>query len=225
MTAGTELRQEHFADHRSLPPLDHLSRAALYCTVWRFGLYHPLDQVAVFRQADMNGPLPYDDDYFDAVVSIDGIEHIERPFDFIRQCARILRNQGWLILSTPNVSSLRSRWRWFLTGFHNKCKSPLDETRPEPRHHIGMLSFPEARYLLHGNGFRITEIRTNRIKAISWCFAAVAPVAYVATSWVFAREETDRSQRRRNREILAQMFSLPVLFGETMILAARCEKG
>lgn len=179
---------------------------------------------AVFRRADMNAPLPYGDNSFDAVVSIDGIEHIERPFDFIRECARVVRHRGWLILSTPNISALRSRWRWFLTGFHNKCKSPLDETRPAPLHHVGMLSFPESRYLLHANGFRITAIRTNRIKGISWCLAPVAPLAYLATRWVFAREETDPSQRRRNREILGQMFSLPVLFGETMILLAQCEK-
>ena len=70
----------------------------------------------------------------------------------------------------------------------------------------------------------ITAIRTNRIKGISWCFAPVLPVAYLATSWVFAREETDRAQRRRNREIFGQMFSLPVLFGETMILLAQCER-
>jgi 2-polyprenyl-3-methyl-5-hydroxy-6-metoxy-1,4-benzoquinol methylase len=47
---------------------------------------------------------------FDAVVSIDGIEHIERPFDFIRECRRMIRKDGVLIISTPNLTALRSRW-------------------------------------------------------------------------------------------------------------------
>lgn len=37
---------------------------------------------AKFQCADMNEKLPYDDGVFDGVVCIDGIEHIERQFDF-----------------------------------------------------------------------------------------------------------------------------------------------
>ena len=91
--------------------------------------------------------------------------YIERPFDFVAECRRVVRDDGWLVISTPNISSLRSRWRWLLTGFHNKCKTPLDETRPDPLHHINMLSFPKLRYLLHRNGFSIAEMRRGRSMA------------------------------------------------------------
>jgi 2-polyprenyl-3-methyl-5-hydroxy-6-metoxy-1,4-benzoquinol methylase len=179
---------------------------------------------AAFQRADINRPLPYADGQFDAVISIDGIEHLEQPFGFIRECARILRAGGAVILSTPNISSLRSRWRWFLTGFHNKCKCPLDELHPSPAHHLSMISFPQIRYMLHSNGFQITAVRANRIKGISWLYAPWAPAAYVATAVEFARGERDPEQRRRNREILRQMFSLPILFGETMVVAAERDK-
>ena len=36
-----------------------------------------------------------------------------------------MRPGGVVILSTPNISSLRSRWRWLLTGFHHGRKTPL----------------------------------------------------------------------------------------------------
>src|SRR2546426_4954499 len=36
---------------------------------------------ARFTTADMNAPLPFGDGTFDAVVCIDGIEHLERPLD------------------------------------------------------------------------------------------------------------------------------------------------
>ncbi|HOJ60899.1 MAG TPA: methyltransferase domain-containing protein [bacterium] len=178
----------------------------------------------LFQPADMNQPLPFAPDFFDAVVSIDGIEHIERPFDFVRECHRILKTGGQLIISTPNISSLRSRWRWFLTGHHNKCRTPLDECHPNPLHHISMISYPEIRYLLHSNGFQITTITTNRIKPVSYLYIPCLPFSYLATRVVYRKHERDPDQKIRNQEILRQMFSTPVLFGETLIVKAVCRK-
>lgn len=175
---------------------------------------------ARFFRADMNERLPFADGELDTVVCIDGIEHIENPFDFVAECHRVVRSGGSLILSTPNVSSLRSRWRWLLTGFHNKCKAPLDEVNPNPLHHINMLDLPKIRYMLHTRGFRITRITTNRIKPIAWLFAPLLPVCWIVTSLVFGKELKDADHRRRCREVRRQMFSVPVLFGEALIVRA-----
>ncbi len=175
---------------------------------------------AQFSRVDMNEKLPYDDAMFDAVVCIDGIEHIERPFDFIRECSRIIRNGGVLIISTPNLTALRSRWRYLLTGFHQGEKSPLDESHQTPLHHRSLVSFPELRYRLHVNGFRVSAVRTNRVKWISWFYAGLAPVAYVATFLAFNKQEKVARVREQNREILRQMFTVPALFGETLIVKA-----
>lgn len=174
-----------------------------------------------FRRADMNGTLPYEDGFFDSIVCIDGIEHLERPFDFIRECRRILRDGGWLLLSTPNINSLRSRWRWFWTSHHNKNKVPLNERRPGPMHHINMMSYQRLRYILHTNGFRIEDVGTNRVKLISWLYAVFVPFAFLFTAYVYAREEKDRDQAKINREIKKALFGRPLLFGETMIIRAR----
>lgn len=174
-----------------------------------------------FQQLDMNQTLPLPTAGFDAAVSIDGIEHLERPFDFVRECRRVVRPGGWLVISTPNISALRSRWRWLLTGFHNKCKTPLDETRPNPLHHVNMLGFPRLRYMLHREGFVIRRITTNRCKLASWPYVVLAPASYLATWLVFHGEEDDPGQRRRNAEILRQMHTLPVLLGETLIVMAQ----
>ncbi len=182
---------------------------------------HPAVPPSRFRQADMNLPLPFDDASFDAVASIEGLEHIQRPFDFIRECRRILRSDGFLVLSTPNVSSLRSRWRWFLTGFHNKCKYPLDETFPQPRHHINMRSYPELRYMFHTSGFRIECVRTNRIKPVNWLYLPWVPPAYAITRLAMRRAARTSEHRRVVGETIGQMFSRAVLFGETLIVVAR----
>jgi SAM-dependent methyltransferase len=176
---------------------------------------------ATFAAADMNEPLPWPDDAFDAVTCLDGIEHLERPFDFMLECRRVLRPGGVLVLSTPNISALRSRWRYLLTGFHNKGKTPLDETRPSPWHHIHLLDFPALRYMLHRSGFNLERVSANRVKGVSWLYLPWIPLSYAATRWAFHREEKDPGQRRRNREILRQLFCREVLFGETTIVLAR----
>ena len=175
---------------------------------------------AEFHKADMNQPLPFADGSLNCVTCIEGIEHLERPFDFVRECERVLSDDGCLILTTPNTSSIRSRWRYFLTGFHNKCKYMLDETAPNPLHHIGMLSFPALRYMLHTSGFEIQKIDTNRIKGISWLYAPIAIVQYLLTRLNIRKAKPEDINPRLSREVLSQMMTLPLLFGEAMVVAA-----
>jgi 2-polyprenyl-3-methyl-5-hydroxy-6-metoxy-1,4-benzoquinol methylase len=182
-------------------------------------------QGSTFAQADMNAPLPWGEGAFDAVACIDGIEHLERPFDFVSELHRVLAPGGLLLLSTPNISALRSRWRYLLTGFHNKGKTPLDETNPSPWHHINLLAFPALRYMLHRTGFELLEVATNRVKPVSWLYAPLVPLTYLVTRLAFQREEDAPDQRRRNKDILAQLFTRPVLFGETIILVAHRGEG
>ena len=173
-----------------------------------------------FSLVDMNERLPYADAMFDAVACIDGIEHIERPFDFIRECQRVIRKGGALVISTPNLTALRSRWRYLLTGFHQGEKSPLDESRHTPYHHLSLVSFPELRYRLHANGFRVAAVKTNRVRLVSWLYSALAPPAYLVTVLALNKEEKVARVREQNREIVKQMFTAPVLFGETLIVKA-----
>lgn len=173
-----------------------------------------------FKNSDMNLPLPYQSDYLEAVVCIDGIEHLENQFSFVRETNRILKKDGIVIISTPNISSIRSRIRWFLTGHHHKCKLPLEESNPNPLHHIGMISFHKMRYILHSNNYQILQIRTNRIKWINWIYMIFFPLIWFNTWWVYRREKNPQ-QRRYNQQILKQMMSISMLCGETMIIAAK----
>ena len=174
-----------------------------------------------FVQADMTKPFPISDKTCDILVCIDGIEHIDEQFFFIRESHRILKDEGAIVISTPNISSLRSRWKWFFTGHHYKCEAPLNEANPNPLHHIAMISFSELRYMLHSNGFKIEDVRTNRIKPIAYLFSIFLPFVYLSTYRVYTKRGNKEGTLSMNRDIFKQLFTKEILFGETLIVKAK----
>lgn len=173
-----------------------------------------------FTQANLDAELPWPNEVFDVVFCTEGIEHLENHFSFLREIRRILKPRGFLILTTPNITALRSRVRFFGSGFFGRDSRPLNEAKRHPLHHIGLATFSELRYELHISGFRLIEISHTHVKPISYFYAIFAPWMWLYTRIAF-RKEKDRVQRERNREILAALFSPSVLFGECLLLIAK----
>lgn len=100
---------------------------------------------AVLTLADANLGLPFPDAGFDAVASIEGIEHLENPSFFLREMARILKPGGWALVTTPNVDSFRSRQYRLLRG-HYKFFRPESATARQygHLHPIDMVFFKGA---------------------------------------------------------------------------------
>jgi SAM-dependent methyltransferase len=173
-----------------------------------------------FAQVNLNEPLPWAEQSFHAVFSTEGIEHLESHFSFLRETCRILKPGGILLLTTPNITALRSRVRFLGTGFFGRDSRPLNEAGRHPLHHIGLATFPELRYELHVSGFRLEEVSHTHIKPISYLYAFYAPWMWLYTRLAF-RKEKDPEQRKRNKEILSALLSPSVLFGECLLLIAR----
>ena len=174
---------------------------------------------AGFRIADLEKPLPFPDASFDAVLVVEGIEHLENQFAFLREARRVLKPGGKLVVTTPNVTGIRSRVRFLGSGFHNQDPRPMNESARHPLHHIGLRTFPELRYALVTAGFRLRQVRHTHVKPVSLLYAPWVPWMAVYTALAF-RKEKDARQRLANVEIRRSMLSYSLLFGQNLMLVA-----
>ncbi len=56
-----------------------------------------------------NERLPFEDGYFNIILASDVLEHLFDPYYFVRECSRMLRKQGTLMLHVPNIAYLPRR--------------------------------------------------------------------------------------------------------------------
>ena len=173
-----------------------------------------------FKSADLSQSLPWPDGFFDAALSVEGIEHLENRHGYVRELARVLKPGGTLVLTTPNIVSLRSRVRFRGSGFFHQDPRPLREAARHPLHHIGLMTFPDLRHALHTSDFRMTGVAHTHIKPVSYVYAVFVPWAWIYTTIAF-RKERDPAQREANREIRRALFSRSLLFGENVVVTAR----
>ena len=173
-----------------------------------------------FLAADLGAGIPCADESMDVVLSVEGIEHLENPYAFLREIHRVLRPGGRLILTTPNTASLRSRVRFFGSGFYHQDPRPLNESARHPLHHISLRTFPELRYALQTAGLSLVDVGHTHIKPISVLYSVFVPWMAVYTAMAF-RKEKDGAQRSRNRDVKRALLSPSGLFGENLLLVAR----
>ncbi len=79
-----------------------------------------------FDLDDESAPFPFPDGHFDAVISLATIEHIIHLDHFMNESRRILRENGYLYLSTPNYASFVHMPRFLFRGqtFHDPFRPP-----------------------------------------------------------------------------------------------------
>lgn len=176
-----------------------------------------------YRYLDMAEPLPFADSEFDAVVCLEGLEHLVNPVQLIAEFCRVTRAGGEIVISTPNVMNFYSRLQFLFTGFpyqFNPAAVPeVGRGVSADRGHVFPLSYHQLRYLFAQHGARVKRVLGDRYKrkALLPVYLLLLPFAWLWTRRLFASEGKPRLAQR-NREILAHSFSRPLLFSRSLIL-------
>lgn len=172
------------------------------------------------KKVDLSQNLPYENEVFDYILSSNGIEHLEDQYNFVRECYRILKPHGKLLITTPNILNLKARVANFLLGlptFHDRPQNEVDDY--EGGGHINNVSYFDLRINLHRNGFKIILVKTHMCSITAMVFSLLVPFVYAATYKSFMREK-NREQRDRNKDILKHVLSTDLLFGKKLFILA-----
>lgn len=169
-----------------------------------------------FRKVDLNSALPFEDASFDYVTCVEGIEHLENPFASIREFSRVLKPGGSLIITTPNIMSIKSRTRFLFYGYHDffrfiRLPEDFRHGNPEYDHqHINPMTFSEMRYALERAGCEVLGVHANRfVRAGKWS------VLYPLIRRIIAKKMKSKAAGD------TAFLSREVLEGEIIIVEAR----
>jgi len=175
---------------------------------------------------DLNdGKLPYPDNQFDLVTISEVVEHLENYRVILREIHRVLKPDGVVAITTPNVLNMKSRMRFLTTGFWSMF-GPLHvgETAIESTGgHITPIAWP---YLAHGimsAGFKMPQLSTDKIQfpSLLWFILLFIPIRIAAAlAWKKERNRY-RTLDQHNEPIINRINSTELLLGRCIVVTAR----
>jgi SAM-dependent methyltransferase len=141
-------------------------------------------------QINLNERIPIKTESKDFVVCVEGIEHIESPFFLVREIARVLKIGGRLIITTPNIMTIKSRLRFLVYSYldHFRYFGPLP---PEVKHrtegyehgHLTPISYPQMKHIVEKCGLTIERIEASiLVKRWPIIHALLKPIIRYKTS-------------------------------------------
>jgi SAM-dependent methyltransferase len=168
-------------------------------------------------------PFPFPEGHFDAIISLATIEHLLHVDHFLIEVHRILNNDGYLYLTSPNYAALSYLPRFLLTGktFHDPL-SKSSRSRYEFYAHVRYFTYitlleyvssfgfiPDTVYLaLPGGSTRYQALyATSKVKALAYRYAMMLMYRLLSPRWasepiICFRKSGSKVHRRFRKLIL-----------------------
>ena len=172
-----------------------------------------------------NSKIPFADNKFDLIYSIEVVEHLPRPYDFFIESFNKLKSGGIFIFSTPNISHFKSRLSFLLTGYH-EMYGPLsikNENAGRICGHIMPLSFNNFHYGLRKAGFNKINFHVDKRKR-----SALIPALVMYPILKFANYRVSKNLKSYDEEVFLEnqhnvlfMNSIDALSSRSCIVVAQ----
>jgi SAM-dependent methyltransferase len=187
-----------------------------------FPEYFKVNGLTCERANIMEG-IPVADNFADVLVCQEGIEHFSDQYRVFQEFNRIIKQNGSLLITTPNYSNLQSRLSHFLfeTEYFLKMM-PANEADsvwmadPSLCHeiyfgHIFLIGIQRLRLLAKLSGFRIKRIIFTYPKTTSLVLLPFAyPFIWLASWWTYRRSirEPSSTPRALRRQVYREIMQL-----------------
>lgn len=154
-------------------------------------------------KVDITRPFPYPDNFFDLIIAIEVSEHIIDHENFFSESGRILKSDGKLYITTPNILSLKSRMRFLFSGFLQAFK-PLELKNYDGLQHVASLTLDQYNYVAVKNSFQTAELNIDREQSTSkWWLVFLFPCL-----WLYPRIKKISTMHNQRKLLLGRLLFL-----------------
>jgi SAM-dependent methyltransferase len=176
-------------------------------------------------QISTDSKIPFEDNTFDLIYSIEVLEHTPRPYDFLDEAYRKLKKGGWLIFSVPNILHFQSRLKFLFSGY-GEMFGPLSSDMKNAGRicgHIMPLNYGHFNYGLKKSGFKVIEYAIDRRKKGAIVPALLFYPFLKLSSFIVSKKtrNNDIELWEENKEVIKTMNSLDILSSRSCIMLAR----
>lgn len=171
------------------------------------------------HEIDLLKGLPYNSGSFDTVVLLDVIEHLQDHDKAISELARVCKNNGHVIIKTPNIMKITSRLQLFLTGFFKQKRAFIGFDVPHEKafsFHNYPVYLPIFLYQIKSHGLQLTKFIASgyKIKSFFYLFLFF-PFILVFTLIKVLFKEKNLKTSTDSRQVIRILTSIPGLCGES----------
>lgn len=182
------------------------------------------------ERIDLQQPFPIASQSVDLAICCETIEHLPNQFFLFQETSRILKTGGTFILTTPNSSSLRSRFSQFLMeSEHYGAPAPNELNAFTPWNTSGTEGYfsklfisgvLRLRTLAAINELRLKKLHpTKRSSTSFWLMLLFYPALYFANRKATKKQiKLDPAHEATYKNIMALNTSFDILLGKHLIL-------
>ena len=182
--------------------------------------------------ADLQDKLPIDDKSLDMVVCQEGIEHMPDQLATLKEFNRILRDNGSLVITTPNISHLRAKLSNLLTESELYKRMPSNELdaiwqaedNKQYFGHIFLIGVQKLRVLAVAAGFKLKKVHTVKASTSAVLLGVLYPIIILVNllsyySNVNKNDNIDKNEKKRVYwEIVKLNMHPTILFGRHLFI-------